>query len=69
MRRFFSKRDSESELLDVAWGIIANAGWDAHSGETTLDKTPGWHDAAIRWRDDYFAYLKGKAINGTQRRG
>jgi hypothetical protein len=45
------------ELLNVAWSIIANAGWDASTEEINLPKSPGWHEAAIRWRDDYFAYL------------
>ena len=45
-------------LLELAWGLIANSGWDAHNGNTDLDKSPGWHDAAIRWRDSYFEYMK-----------
>jgi len=39
------------DLLDTAWGIIANAGW---YGEP---KTSGWQEAAERWRDDYFKIL------------
>jgi hypothetical protein len=41
----------ESDLLESAWAIIANAGW---RGE---EKSPGWDDAAVRWRDDYFRWL------------
>jgi hypothetical protein len=41
-------------LLEQAWGLIANAGWDAHTGNTDLDKSPGWHEAAIAWREEYF---------------
>jgi len=40
------------DLLELAWGIIANANggdWDK--------ATPEWHDAAERWRDRYFAIL------------
>lgn len=37
------------ELLESAWGIIANGGWDG------MAPTPGWQDAAVRWRDKYFA--------------
>jgi hypothetical protein len=39
----------KSRLLEMAWGIIANAGWDG------MAKTPGWQEAAVRWRDEYFA--------------
>ena len=46
------------DLCESAWGLIANAGWDAHSGNTALDKTPGWHEAAIRWRDKYHGLLR-----------
>jgi hypothetical protein len=45
------------ELLEAAWGIIANAGWDAFSGRVDLAKSPGWHEAAVRWRDDYHRWL------------
>jgi hypothetical protein len=37
------------DLLEIAWNIIANAGWD------DCAKSPGWQDAAVRWRDKYFA--------------
>jgi len=35
-------------MLEMAWGVIANAGWDDQP------KTTGWQEAAVRWRDDYF---------------
>lgn len=41
------------DLLELAWGIIANAGggdWDTQTSE--------WKDAAIRWRDRYHETLK-----------
>lgn len=39
------------ELLKAAWSIIANAGWDG------FDKTPGWQEEALEWRDRYFVAL------------
>jgi hypothetical protein len=40
-----------ADLLYEAWGLIANAGWDG------LDKTEGWQEAAIQWRDKYHEWL------------
>lgn len=49
------------ELLERAWGIIANAGegsWDRESAE--------WRGAAARWREDYFAaFLPGVMTPAT----
>lgn len=42
---------TEAELLEAAWGVIANAGWDGFA------KTDGWQAAAERWRDDYHRWL------------
>ena len=39
------------ELLESAWGVIANAGWNDDA------KSPGWQEAAERWRDDYFRWV------------
>jgi len=39
------------DLLESAWGVIANAGWD------DCAKTTGWQEAAERWRDDYHRWL------------
>ena len=63
-------RDAEtaepgSVLIETAWGLIANAGWDASSGNVELPKTPGWHEAAIRWREDYHHWLDGAADRET----
>ena len=47
--------NNEEELLDLlesAWGVIANAGWD------DCAKSPGWQDAAVRWRERYFELCK-----------
>jgi hypothetical protein len=43
----------EARLLQQAWGVIANAGWDGSA------RTPGWQEAAVRWRDEYHSYLDG----------
>ena len=47
----------EAELLELAWGIIANAGWDASTGTVDEPKGEGWYEAAIRWRDAYHRWL------------
>ena len=42
---------NDSDLLESAWGLIANAyggDWDLAS------EASGWKDAAERWRDQYF---------------
>jgi hypothetical protein len=49
---------SKEELLESAWGIIANANggdWDK--------ATPEWKDAAIRWRDNYFTSIDNLSPN------
>ena len=43
-----TKEREHDDLLELAWGLIANANggdWDR--------ATPTWHSAAIRWRDRY----------------
>ena len=42
-----------NDLLEEAWGIIANAG----TGDW-LRETPEWREAAARWRDRYHAHLR-----------
>jgi hypothetical protein len=47
--------DARADALDVleaAWGIIANAGGGDWTKETQM-----WQDAAARWRDRYHAIL------------
>lgn len=47
--------ESNEDLLESAWGIIANAcdgDWDKASN-------PGWKPAAERWRDKYHLTLGG----------
>lgn len=42
------KEMSKDELLELAWGLIANA------NEGDWDKaTPVWKKSAIKWRDEY----------------
>ena len=49
------RAETAAELLELAWGVSANAGWDDQA------KTQGWQDAAIRWRDKYHAWLAAHA--------
>ena len=46
-----SPGEPHMDLLEAAWGVIANAGWD------DCAKTTGWQEAAERWRDDYHRWL------------
>lgn len=39
------------KLLEMAWGVIANAGWNDDA------KHPGWQEAAEGWRDGYHHWL------------
>lgn len=56
-RRHVSPETADDKLLEAAWGLIANAGWDAHTGDVSGEKSPGWHEAAVRFRDRYHARL------------
>jgi len=51
---------NEEDLLEAAMGLIANAGWDSFSGNVSLEKSPGWHEAALEWRKEYTNYLAQK---------
>jgi hypothetical protein len=45
-------KEPATDLLELAWGIIANAGggnWERESKE--------WQDAAVKWRDAYHGSL------------
>jgi hypothetical protein len=53
-----SKLEEADDLLEAAWGIIANAGWDEWQKEHDLPKSPGWLDAVLKWRYDYFDYVR-----------
>ena len=54
------KLSDKDNLLYDAWGVIANAGFTP--GE---EKTPGWHEAAKRWRDDFHAMLERERDHGS----
>jgi hypothetical protein len=51
-----AEREPLADLLEAAWIVIANAGWDADDA-TVAGRSPGWHDAAVRWRDRYHQVL------------
>lgn len=44
------------EELELAWGIIANAG-----GGDWFKESQEWQDAAAKWRDEFYAPFCGKA--------
>jgi hypothetical protein len=46
------EHDPVMSLLESAWGVIANAGWNGGA------KSPGWQDAAVAWRDRFLAAMK-----------
>jgi hypothetical protein len=46
----------DSDLIEAAWGIIANAG----GGNWKLE-TPEWQEAAARWREAYHRMLATSA--------
>jgi len=43
------------DMLELAWGIIANAG-----GGNWKTQTKDWQKAAAEWRDKYHNLLKGQ---------
>lgn len=45
-----------SDLLEEAWGIIANS----HGGDWDTAQNKDWKPAAERWRDRYFKVLNKK---------
>lgn len=49
------------ELLEAAWGIIANA-WDGDWDRASVE----WREAAERWRDGYHATLPANTSQGDQ---
>ena len=60
MKTNWNLKDKD-ELLEFAWGIIANA------NEGNWDKaTKEWKRAAETWRDRYFAGKRGKQGNNSK---
>jgi hypothetical protein len=57
-----SGRDPRDEMIEEAWELIANA---SHRPLPIgpRDATPGWKEAAMRWRDKYHAMI-GVKPNG-----
>jgi hypothetical protein len=47
-KRLRERVEELEEVAELAWGIIANAGW----GEWTRESGE-WQEAAARWRDRY----------------
>ena len=43
-------------MLEAAWGIIANVDWRATTNP------PDWREAAIRWRDEYHKLLQEETL-------
>lgn len=60
------KQYSKNDLLEAAWGLIANAyggDWDLASPAS------GWKEAAERWRDQYHKTLprdESELIDNTE---
>ena len=46
------------DLIDAAWGIIANAG----NGDW-LTEHPEWQEAAAKWRDQFISAFSPNASN------
>jgi hypothetical protein len=59
--------DKTLDLLEDAWSLVCNAGWDASSGRVDLEKTEGWHEAALRLRERYHAALRGRYGSSDER--
>src|SRR3990167_8494477 len=54
-------REQDLELLETAWGIIANVSEGNWEKQLQI-----WQDAAVRWRDKYHALLAGKERDLTK---
>lgn len=65
VRGAISREKELVDLLETAWGIIANSGWDAGTGDVSIERSPDWHLAALRFREEYFALLDRIAIDYT----
>jgi hypothetical protein len=46
------------DLLEAAWGLICNASNRTIDQGGPVDASPGWQEAAVRWRDGYHQYLR-----------
>lgn len=55
-----------ADLLEAAWVIISNAGIPAGDWESL---SPQWHEAAIRWRNQYFDWCTKQNATGSSPSG
>jgi hypothetical protein len=55
------KDEFKDELLELAWGLIANAS----SGDWTKE-TPDWQEAAAKWRDRYWRVLYWRKLHNPK---
>jgi hypothetical protein len=53
-------RDDLFEMLESAWGIICNASNRTIDEGGPVDASPGWQQAAQRWRDRYHELLRSR---------
>jgi hypothetical protein len=49
MNKRHTTRIAQQNMIEMAWGIIANVNWDGQN--------EAWIKAAERWRDDYHEWL------------
>jgi hypothetical protein len=54
------REDATEDLLHRAWGIIANAGMNGDP------RSPGWDEAAVRFRDEYHVHLAARCAERPQ---
>ena len=50
---------SDADLLEAAWGIIANA----YGGDWDNAQNKDWKPAAERWRDNYHEWLSNYVLD------
>lgn len=56
---------NKDDLLYDAWALICNASNRTFEEGGPVDASPGWVEAAQKWRDEYHALLKHQyAVNG-----
>lgn len=55
-KRWCSEAEGNSEMMEAAWGLIANA----YGGDwNKASEASGWKVAAERWRDHYHGASRG----------
>lgn len=48
---------NKDDLLELGWGLICNAS-NRTIEEGPVDASPGWPEAALKFREQYFSLLK-----------